>query len=317
MIDFRYHIVSIIAVFLALGVGVLMGSTVLDQFVADTLQGQVETLRGDLGQAREDIRRLEQEGDRVERLLGQLGPWATVARLRDRPVVFVYDGGSGAWRADVQQAFTRAGGETVGTMTLTDRWSLVEEGAEAELTAVVQEVTPSFEPGDDPAGATLRLLGERLLEPTGRTLLRALDDAGFLELDGVDGEGTEGAPEGEDAPWPPPGSLPVAFASGHPDDAPQPGWLATLARGTAAVSPTVVVAASPEDRDAVDVLRETGDPLPQLSTFDSGAQDGTEAGSVLALQAAIAGQGGHFGSAEGVRFFPEPVIPTPAPEPTP
>ncbi len=109
----------------------------------------------------------------------------------------------------------------------------------------------------------------------------------------------------------------MAFASAHPDDAPQPGWLATLARGTAAVSPTVVVAASPEDRDAVDVLRETGDPLPQLSTFDSGAQDGTEAGSVLALQAAIAGQGGHFGSAEGVRFFPEPVIPTPAPEPTP
>lgn len=309
MIDFRYHIVSIIAVFLALGLGILMGSTVLDQFVADTLQGQVETLRRDLGEARGDIRSLEREGDRVEQLLGQLGPWATAARLRQRPVLFVYDGGSGAWRSDVQQTFARAGAENVGAITLTNRWSLDEDGDEAELTQVVQDVTPSFEPGEDPAVATLRLLGERLLEPTGRTLVQALDEAGFLQIDEV--------PEQEDVPWPPAGSLPVAFASAHTEEAPQPMWLATLARGAAVVAPTLVVAPTPEDHHAVTVLRETGDPLPQLSTFDSGARDRTEAGSVLALQAAIAGQGGHFGSAEDLRFLPEPVVPTPAPTPEP
>lgn len=310
MIDFRYHIVSIIAVFLALGLGILMGSTVLDQFVAEALQGQVDTLRGDLSQARQDIRRLEQEGDRAGRLLEQLGPWATAGRLGGRPVLYVYDGGSGTWRADVQQAFSRSGADSVGALTLTARWNLEEDGDEEELNQVVQEVSPGFEPGDDPAEAAIRLLGERLLEPTGRALVRALEDSGFLEVDG--------APEEGDAEWPPPGSAPVAFAAVRGEDAPEPRWLATIARGTGTVTPTVVVAAQPDEQHALTVLRETGDPLPLLSTFDSAADDPTGAGAVLALEAAIAQQGGHFGAADGLRFFPEPVvIPTPSPEPTP
>ena len=37
MISFRYHLVTIVAVFLALGLGVLAGTTVLDQALVDRL----------------------------------------------------------------------------------------------------------------------------------------------------------------------------------------------------------------------------------------------------------------------------------------
>ncbi|HZB78913.1 MAG TPA: copper transporter, partial [Actinomycetota bacterium] len=38
MIDFRYHLISIIAVFLALGIGILMGSLVLGENLVDQLE---------------------------------------------------------------------------------------------------------------------------------------------------------------------------------------------------------------------------------------------------------------------------------------
>ncbi|BDZ58322.1 hypothetical protein GCM10025872_19790 [Barrientosiimonas endolithica] len=47
MIDFRYHLVSIVAVFLALATGLVIGATSLQDQVAGTLQGQVTQLRGE------------------------------------------------------------------------------------------------------------------------------------------------------------------------------------------------------------------------------------------------------------------------------
>ena len=49
MIDFRYHVVSLVAVFLALALGVLLGTTQLSGVVSDDLRGQVRQL--DAGQA--------------------------------------------------------------------------------------------------------------------------------------------------------------------------------------------------------------------------------------------------------------------------
>ena len=41
MIDFRYHLVSLIAVFLALAIGIVIGTTPLNGPVLDDLHGQV------------------------------------------------------------------------------------------------------------------------------------------------------------------------------------------------------------------------------------------------------------------------------------
>ena len=43
MIDFRYHLVSIVAVFLALSLGLLLGSTELKPYVQKGLQGLSKT----------------------------------------------------------------------------------------------------------------------------------------------------------------------------------------------------------------------------------------------------------------------------------
>ena len=45
MIDFRYHLVSLISVFIALAVGIALGAGPLKETIGDTLTGQVSQLR--------------------------------------------------------------------------------------------------------------------------------------------------------------------------------------------------------------------------------------------------------------------------------
>ncbi len=42
MIHFRYHLISLVAVFLALGIGIVMGSTVVDKAIVDSLKNRID-----------------------------------------------------------------------------------------------------------------------------------------------------------------------------------------------------------------------------------------------------------------------------------
>src|SRR5690606_8538029 len=42
MIHFRYHLISIVAVFLALGIGIVMGSTVIDKAIVNSLKNRID-----------------------------------------------------------------------------------------------------------------------------------------------------------------------------------------------------------------------------------------------------------------------------------
>ena len=47
MIDFRYHLVSLVSVFLALAVGIVLGAGPLKEPIGESLQSQVDALRSD------------------------------------------------------------------------------------------------------------------------------------------------------------------------------------------------------------------------------------------------------------------------------
>ena len=47
MINFRFHIASLVAVFLALALGVVMGSTVVDRAIVESLRTQIDDVRGE------------------------------------------------------------------------------------------------------------------------------------------------------------------------------------------------------------------------------------------------------------------------------
>ena len=65
MIDFRYHIVSLISVFLALAVGIALGAGPLEETIGDTLTGQVEVLREEKDALRAELDDTQSSLDRA------------------------------------------------------------------------------------------------------------------------------------------------------------------------------------------------------------------------------------------------------------
>src|ERR687885_154054 len=52
MLDFRYHALSLVAVFLALGIGIVLGSSLGDTVGSQANRDLAKSLRGDLNRAR-------------------------------------------------------------------------------------------------------------------------------------------------------------------------------------------------------------------------------------------------------------------------
>jgi hypothetical protein len=55
VIDFRYHLVSLVSVFLALAVGIVLGAGPLKEPIGESLQSQVDALRSDRDNLRSDL----------------------------------------------------------------------------------------------------------------------------------------------------------------------------------------------------------------------------------------------------------------------
>ena len=73
MINLRYHIVSLTAVFLAIGIGLTLGSTFLDRATVENLNGQLESLETRLGDRDARIGELETDLSDAEELQAALG----------------------------------------------------------------------------------------------------------------------------------------------------------------------------------------------------------------------------------------------------
>jgi len=89
MVNFRFHLVSLIAVFLALGVGIIVGSTVIDQATVQGLERNVKSLTGQRSDARQQRDEARQALSRWQKFAGELPAELLAGRLTDVPVLLV------------------------------------------------------------------------------------------------------------------------------------------------------------------------------------------------------------------------------------
>lgn len=149
MIDFRYHLVSIVAVFLALSLGLLLGSTELRPYVQRGLQGlskteqnQIDTLLGDKQQLQAQIS--------SENQFAQANAPALLHNvLAGQQVVLVLaPGASGTVTSGVTQALRTAGATITGSLQLQAAFFDTSAATSQKLTQVAQQYAPA-------AGVTL------------------------------------------------------------------------------------------------------------------------------------------------------------------
>lgn len=119
MVDFRYHALSLVAVFLALGIGIVLGVTVGDSLVSEADQNLRDSLRDDVTEAREQARDEQELGARRDEVIDETAAVVAEGRLRGTRTAFIALGElPGNVGDSVEEAVESAGGELARTAVL-------------------------------------------------------------------------------------------------------------------------------------------------------------------------------------------------------
>jgi hypothetical protein len=304
LISFRYHVVSIVAVFLALALGVLLGTTVVNQGVIENLSQRTnnavtrsEQLRSQVGELQAELRSWDQFGAAVE-------PVLISGQLNAREVVIVTQEGVDAAEVDgVRQALTDAGASVVSLIVVTNRMALLDEEARTELQTIIGPLAPA----DDPGALSEAAAGElatRLINGPGRTrdLLSELIDGRFLVVRGGTGTIEQIGRTSQ--------ALSI-LAGGNREPVLSPeSFLAPLTVALAENARPVVAAETAETTyPFVPILRRDGSLDGQVVTVDNADTMPGRIAVVLGLRDLLQepGRGGHFGVKGGASaLIPQP-----------
>jgi hypothetical protein len=181
--DFRYHALSLVAVFLALGIGIVLGSSLGDQLVSEANRDVRSSLRDDVIEAREQARVAAAAVENRDEFISASFDRLAGDSLRRKRVAIVASGGlPEELEADIRDTVTEAGG-TVDSVSKID--------AAPDLPALGDELGGRFKAlgGDDADLAKLsRRVGRVLVRGGGkaRKLADGLPDAFSGDFDGAD-----------------------------------------------------------------------------------------------------------------------------------
>lgn len=305
MVDFRYHLVSIIAVFLALALGIVVGTTALNGRLPGDLEGRIDGLTGEKRALEDTVGELRETTDGDARVLEQLGPGAVDGRLAGRRVVVVSTPNAPSeLREELVPVLEEAGATVSDVVTL--RPDLLDPAKTEALEAVVDRVAPDgAELSGDPVQRASQELAAALLEPVGEPGLdleagRQILSA-FVELDLIALEGEEVEDVGR-------ASLAVLLTGEPVGGADVEGTAARItslvglagaldAAGDGAVVGGPVTAT--DEGGLLRALREDDAAREAVSTVDGLERITGRLVTVLALQEQATGIAGRYGTGEG------------------
>ncbi|HQD39848.1 MAG: copper transporter [Firmicutes bacterium] len=181
IIDFRYHIASLAAVFLALGLGILIGSSLLSDEKLYEQQGKlVDRLEADLASLRQDKRNLEEEIVSLELALKreeQFGQAALPLLTRNKltgqrlAIVQLTQTTVSSEVSALKNCLQQAGAEVISTT------SLLRYSDDEQLAEVLESEGDSME-------QLINHLAQTLAMGLGREGLAPLERLGYLQLGG-------------------------------------------------------------------------------------------------------------------------------------
>lgn len=339
MINFRYHIVSLIAVFLALAIGVIMGSAVIDRAIVNRLEDQQHSLENRINDVEAENDALTAENDDLRQSAEALAEEGSErllnGALAEVPILVVATRGIDDESFDaLSSLLDRSGADRRGTLFLTDRFTLDDDSeiddmgtaldvatrspdslrslALTRLSAQLREAIGDTAP-DDPAVETTTTILDPAAEPvpTSLPVVDALRESSFLDFVPPDGEPDDAGPQ-----------LPLAtrivFVSGVGSDVPVADVAEPLAALLAAERtglPEIGLLAAEDLPDTDDpftefvvALREDDVVNDRLSTVDNLGDFAGRLAAVLAIADLSGDQRGHYGEGPGrQRLLPAPL----------
>jgi hypothetical protein len=321
MINFRFHLVSLVAVFLAMGLGILVGSTVIDQKIVNRLDREINSVRNENKTRKAESKELAKRNSDQEEFIALAAPYVADGRLDGQSVAIVAERGvDGGVVKQTETLLRGAGADVPAVLWLDDSWLLDTDSRRADLAAAL-----GIQAADQVAMRVKALdrLARRFTEPPAATasststtnprsttsgsaattttvpptdLLTELDDAGFLSV--TDGNASELADFPNRAAH-------VLLVTGDNSHFAGTGMTSAFTRAlTRARIPTVVGAIYDPGSDT-DHPRERGAALAPVlddrvlskavSTLDNLEMEEGRIGATLALEVVANGAIGHYG----------------------
>lgn len=308
MIDFRYHLISIVGVILALALGILAGSGFLGGPFLERLQREVDRAEERNLELQERIRDQDALLAQQEAFARASAPLLIRGELAGEKIVVLEVAGTDeALGEQIRRSLFEAGGELVSQIVFTPKLAMSSDPAVDELSLITGSL------GGDPETLLEKaatLIGDRASaaaaeEPDGgnqatahqrlTSLVSELEAAGFV---------TAVVPE--EAPLIPSGASFVVIGGG---EAREPfdtaGFITPLAaalaeRGAA----TLVVEASNSTWGLATAVRRDIDARAEVATVDNGETTIGQVAVVLGLDEATNGVVGHFGISPGSAIVP-------------
>lgn len=186
MINFRFHIVSLIAVFLALALGVVMGATVVNRAIVDRLNDRIDTVESNANRRKAESDQLRSEVGQLHSYIDSAKDFAVTGRLNGVTVATIATRGvdGDAVKQTVQLA-QRAGAQDVGILWLEEKFTLGGNEALRQLGDALGVPADNAKATRDAAWSALatRLAGGG--SGGNSDVLNALENAGFVKFETV------------------------------------------------------------------------------------------------------------------------------------
>jgi len=188
VISFRYHLVTIVAVFLALGLGLLAGTTVVEPGLVRTLRNRTDSLLVQVNDLRGQVEELSARVGQQERA-GDVLPALATGALAGVPVVIVTQSGvEGALLSQTRRAMDVAGADVVAVLSVTELMAASDKPTQQQLARILG--FPASDPPSDLAQRAAVELGRRLASGVARPIgagpevdvLGAMLSEGFLDV---------------------------------------------------------------------------------------------------------------------------------------
>ena len=300
MINFRYHVVSLTAVFLALAIGLVVGTAALNGPVADSLKSQISALSKDNSNKRDQINQYREELNKNQDFATQIAPAYLNNQLAGRKVLVVALPNTADYADGVIAMLKVAGATVTAKITVQDKffdpnntYELLDLAGQSSQPTIPMEGLPLNSDGVETASAQLAL---GLLQRAGATQASADDVAALLTAYTKQGylavaDGAVGGAEG------------AVIVSGEPPtdkDAAKKNQAAVTMATQFGNKPLVVAGVEVGDGNLISGVR--GDPklVTEISTVDNASTaQGQVATAMVVAERMVQSKVGQYGLGAG------------------
>jgi hypothetical protein len=200
MINFRFHLVSLVAVFLALTIGIVVGATIVNQQIVNGLNNRIDRVQKSTDTQRAENHQLETTNKDQDDYIQSVAPWVVEGRLTAVPVVVIAEQGidPGTVR-DLVTLLQDAGAQSPAIVWLQSKWLLTNPTDRSRLASMVGDASGSSQLRVDGLDALADRLGRNASSAAGTSvstsrtsvdILDSLESAGFVKVEAVGASGT-------------------------------------------------------------------------------------------------------------------------------